>query len=855
MPNRILTIAVLVFNLFFALSITAAESEKLLYRGQLLPEALAQLQRQGLRLIYSKNIVKPWMRVHEQPEPGSLDAALLQILKPHRLTAELGAADTWVIVVDEDIKKNTLGALRGRVLVNHTNNPVEQARLIAPAINANFYTLADGTFLASNLPAGRQSLRISAPGFKEREITARVRANTTTQIEVTLEPEAQPVDELKIIASRHEMYSTANNGGQFLTRQDVDRSPHIADDLSRAVSRLPGLAGGDTFARLNLRGGLPNEIRVDFDGLELYDPFHVKDLGGLLSVVDTNIIDGLDLISGGYTADFGDVMSGIINIDSLIPADDKEFEVGVTFVNLFGRAQGSFAEGKGSWLLSARRGYLDFLFDIVEEDDEDFNPRYSDLLAKASYDVGEKTTLGVNVLIAEDSLFFTENDEAFPEENRGDSSSRYVWFTLDNDWSESLDSSTVFSFESHDQERTTIDFDGTFKQATLFDARDSDEFGLKTDWRWLLADRHMLKWGLEFSQQKATYNYDLAGFHTGVLGGPEQFILDREANLSVDGDEYAAHVAYRYQPLEPLTVEIGMRWDKQTYTDLDDNDQVSPRINALYNVSNRTKLRLAWGHFHQSQRIQELQVADGVNNFFPAQRAEHRVIGFSHSFKNGLSLRSDFYQKRYTKVLPYFENFLDPSNLVPEATPDRIRITPEESEARGFEVLLRHDPDRVFDWWTSYAYSIATDKIDGSNVLRSWDQKHALNFGLNWHWNNWNVNLAGGMHTGRPITPILVDTQPAPGGGFLGFAELGERNADRLDFFQRYDIRVSREVKLRNSKLNYFFEIYNIFDAENPCCVEGFDFGFDNASSSFFSIANQDNGMPRLPSFGVSWSF
>ncbi|MEM7284271.1 MAG: carboxypeptidase regulatory-like domain-containing protein, partial [Pseudomonadota bacterium] len=237
------------------------------YRGQLLPEALTHLQEQGLRLIYSKNVIKPWMRVYENPTQSELAEVLKQILKPHGLTAEIKAAETWVVVEDEQVLQNRVGSLRGKVFDSQTGAPITQALITSNQQQVGFATLEDGTFLASGLGSGSHTLTVSAPGYKLAQVQSRVRLDRTNQIEIAIEPESPRIDEIKIIASRHEMYSNSHNGGQFLSREDVDRAPHVADDLSRAVARLPGLAGGDIFARLNLRGGRPNEIRVNLDGL------------------------------------------------------------------------------------------------------------------------------------------------------------------------------------------------------------------------------------------------------------------------------------------------------------------------------------------------------------------------------------------------------------------------------------------------------------------------------------------------------------------------------------------------------------------------------------------------------------
>ena len=79
----------------------------------------------------------------------------------------------------------------------------------------------------------------------------------------------------------------------------------------RMLKVLPGVAGGDFSAALNIRGGRREEALLTIDGAEIHNAFHFRDLDGALSVLDTNLVEGIDFMTGGMTADVGDYMSGV----------------------------------------------------------------------------------------------------------------------------------------------------------------------------------------------------------------------------------------------------------------------------------------------------------------------------------------------------------------------------------------------------------------------------------------------------------------------------------------------------------------------------------------------------------------
>ena len=202
----------------------------------------------------------------------------------------------------------------------------------------------------------------------------------------------QRLEELTVVGHRYRLYG--NGSTVEFSHEEIDRLPHLADDLMRAIQRLPVAAANDFSAKINMRGGSYEETGLYLDGLELIDPFHLKDLQGAFSIVDSNLIGSADVLPAGFPTNFGDYASGIVDIRTLPAPEQPTHSVGVSFINAFANTRGSFEDGRGGWLVSVRRGYLDWIFQIVDPGSGEFTPRYLDLLAKIEHDIGDRHAIG-----------------------------------------------------------------------------------------------------------------------------------------------------------------------------------------------------------------------------------------------------------------------------------------------------------------------------------------------------------------------------------------------------------------------------------------------------------------------------
>jgi hypothetical protein len=286
-----------------------------------------------------------------------------------------------------------------------------------------------------------------------------------------------------------------------------------------------------------------------------------------------------------------------------------------------------------------------------------------------------------------------------------------------------------------------------------------------------------------------------------------------------------------------------VRIDSETLTP--GGAQISPRLNVAWSVSPRTAVRAAWGRFAQPQHVYELPIEDGVTEFDDAQRAEHRVVSVDHSFPRGITARMELYDKRFALLRARYENLFDRIILFPELRHDRVRVAPESGRARGAEIVVRTDPARSVSGWFSYARSDVTDRIDGEDVPRSWDQPNTATFSVNYRRGAvWNLNVAGTYHSGWPATPLVARIE-----NNRIVAVAGPRNSTRLPSYRRIDLRVSRHVPAGRGMVSFFVELFNVFNQRNVVRVGGYDIREGEVTPRYESIIG------ILPSFGATWQF
>jgi hypothetical protein len=851
--HRILIVTLLVA--FPALAAAAAGTEPraaATLADRPLVEALRELRAAGLNIIYTTNVVRPQMRVAGRLGAAAPRAALDDLLAPHGLEALDGPNQTIVIVPRMAAPamagaSAASSAVIGTVRSRRDATPVAGVSLRLAELARATTSAGDGSFTIADVAAGSHTLEVRRRGFVvERLDGVLVQAGRPTRLAVLLDPAPIAAETLVVTPSRLSLLREEPQTPLALSREEIFALPHLGDDPFRALTLLPGVGANDVTAQFHVRGGRRDETQILLDGQELYDSYHLEDFDSALSVVAAKTLDSIDLSTGGFPVENGDRMSGVLDMTTATPTGPRRTSVGLSILNAHLGSSGAFHDQRGSWMAHARRGSIDLASQLLGPE----KPKYWDAFGKLDYQLTPGQSLRANFLHSDDELRLVEvvGDESKRVET--DYRSTYGWATHQVILGARLLVATAASRSEIAKSRRAVEIEEDVS-FTILDRRDTEVLGLRQNWNLQVAPRHSLKWGFELRDFATVYDYRGTREFDNPLARlrDDQKPATRFESRLEEGHD-SAYLAGRSRLGEPLTLELGVRWDKHSLTH---ESRLSPRLNLAWAVGSRSVLRASLGRFNQSQRPYELQVEDGETEFNPIERSDSRVLGFEHLFAGprGLALRVEAYQREVSNPLPRWENLYEPINKFPEVEPDRVRITPDRALAEGVELFLRGRFGDRLGWWVNYTWSSSEDEIGPDRFPRSFDQTHALNLDLDWRvTSRWTLNLAWRAHTGWPTTPLSLVEETGDDGATLFVPVAGRRFSARLPTYHRLDLRASRGWALRAGTLGLFIDVQNAYDRGN---VAGFDFVIDEEEGTLMPNPEQWAGI--LPSLGLSFEF
>jgi len=415
------------------------------------------------------------------------------------------------------------------------------------------------------------------------------------------------------------------------------------------------------------------------------------------------------------------------------------------------------------------------------------------------------------------------------------------------------------------RQRHSDDFEGVYNAAGFFtgdwrqefglrENRDFTVLGLKQDWHWEVSERQLMSAGFDLKGLGSEYDYFNREwtFAADEVGQVEATYDTIHVVVEPDGSDVGFFVQTRYRIIPPLTVEIGLRYDRLSYTG---DADLSPRVNLAYSLAKRTMLRAGWGRFHQGQDISDLDVPYGEAVFYCSQQAEHRVLGLEHGFQNGIELRVEAYHKKLSHIRPRWENLSKDVIFFPELEETSQFLEPESGDTRGVEIYLKKDTGGRFRWWGSYALARAEERFAEEDVPKNQDQRHTVYLDGSYRPNRkWRINLAWQYRSGWPYSERLFVRVEVPEGEWPFEGGFGPRNRARLPAYHRLDLRVNRYFDFGDSRISVFVEMLNLYNRGNVRDIRLGDRYIADGELIPASMV-EDEWFPLLPSLGISWEF
>ena len=696
------------------------------------------------------------------------------------------------------------GTLRGTVEDSTSGEALPYATILVEETKIGISTDINGNFTLPSIPANENlTIRISYIGFFTKTIQISLKPGKITQLSILLIPARLQLQEIEAIGKRISKEKETDLGLQRMTVKELELLPKgVETDIMRSLQLLPGVkSSGDVSARYYVRGGGSDQNLVLLNGVSVYNPFHAM---GLFSVIDPEMINVVELYKGGYTAEYGERLSSILNLVTKNGNRNRYTgSANLSMLTLKGSVEGPIPNG--SFIVTGRKSlFNDVLKKFTNYKDAPFN--FYDISFKANFATTDDKTL------SKISVFgFNSNDKLIQESVSKE----------DFKWSNNLYGATWFqAWESPLYSEMTVSYSGfdaeVFpKQSHALGRKNKvEDITLRMDFTYVYDSRDELKVGYYVKSFTSDYYFE-------NLRNIKTTITDKGANISVYGK-------YRLLRFDSFIADVGARFNAAPLAEKN-NTRIEPRINSKINVSPLLSLKFAWGIYSQ-EMVTLSDDNDIISLFEPwiivpeyltAPSAIHYVAGADVNLTDKLSLNFETYYKKMKNITELNYDKINAED------PDLI---PASGESYGWEFMLQYLDSRMM---ASVGYSLSWAYMESNGWLYypRYDSRHQVTCMLNYNFgNDWNASAIWTLSSGQPFTQIEgfydklyfdnLYTMWFVFENYQPFTILSDRNLGRLPYYHRLDLSLVKKFNLFFMDVSFSLNVINVYDRKNLFYLE-----------------------------------
>ncbi len=764
-----------------------------------------------------------------------------------------------------------VGTLSG-ITLDAARRPVADVAVCAVGASRCTVTGVDGTFRLTDLRPGTWQIEIIAPGqppFTSDPVD--VRAGLTSTVDVTL-PELEGVrQEVTVTAPAFIAPEEVKNSGFLIRSEEIGRSAGALQDVSRYVQTLPGVVIGSNDFRNDIivRGGSPLENLFIVDNIEIpnINTFaNFASAGGTVSILDAALIEDVTFLTGGYPASYVNRTSSVMQITQR--EGNRERTSGRATLGFAGAgmiAEGPLASGRGSWIVSARRSFLD-----VFTDDVGFGgvPVLYTLNAKAVYDVSPRDRVWAVNVSGWDRIrlgLAERDDEAALEDEVSSFDIRYRgWRSATGvNWqrifgsrgvgllglthSEGRVGSTVKDLVRDGVPPSGVPVDDILATSPVVFREESGEGETTLKYDLTTYARFLGKVQVGASVKAFRVDYDTAApFGTDNPYAPDGSADQFDIAVGFRAYQNSAYVQTTTDVTPRLSVTWGGRVDHYQYLKA---WRTSPRVGLSYAISDRLSWRASSGRYYQQPFFLFIAAFPENRTLIPF-RATHYVTGLSYTPDAATRITLETYQKDYADY-PVASGYpsLSLANVGDTFNVREILFpltSAGRGRARGVELFVERK-EQGGRWYGQGNVAISKARHAGlDGVLRdgSFDYPVVANLVGGYRLaEGWEMSLRLAYLSGRPYTPFNETASAAQRRPVL---DLTQVNAVRSPAYARVDVRVDRTFRVAGQPVTVFAGVQNILNRENFAGVQW------NRRLNRSTI-NEQIGL--FPILGVDWRF
>ncbi|MEZ4965814.1 MAG: TonB-dependent receptor [Saprospiraceae bacterium] len=735
------------------------------------------------------------------------------------------------------------GSIRGNIFNKETAQEVGFATVRLEEANMGTISDVNGFFTISDVSVGQYSLIISLTGYETYRSQVEIKKGEILYLNIYVQESGQNLEEIIISGKKEQARSEVQISKLSVTPKQIRSLPSAGGqaDIAQYLTVLPGVIfTGDQGGQLYIRGGSPVQNRILLDGMTIYNPFHSI---GFFSVFETELIRNVDVLTGGFNADYGGRISAIVDVKTR--EGNRKRLSGLVSASPFqakalieGPVVPLKEEGGSSisFVLTGKKALINDLDDKLYShvnDSVGIPFDYRDFYGKLSLLTGNGSKLNFFGFKYDDGVNYPIADFMWESGGGG------MDFTLIPTNSNTIVGGT-FTYSKYDSRIEEADrLPRTSGISGYFGGLNFTNFGRNTEFNY----------GIELTGFRTTFEY------YNFKGLP----FDQNENTT----EISGYIRWK-RKFGNLVIEPGFRL--QYYQSLN-NTSPEPRLGMKYNISDNLRFKAAGGLYSQNL-LSTINERDVVNLFVgflsgpeetfykpnttepvdhKLQKAVHGVAGFEIDVTRNFDLNIEGYYKDFSQLIALNRN---------KELPQDPDYTTETGKAYGLDVSVKIEAKRAY-LWGSYSLGFVTRNDGEQEYPPVFDRRHNLNLVATYQLgrkNEWEFGARWNFGSGFPFTQTQgfftnynfddgIDTDVYGGNADLGIIYSDVRNGGRLPYYHRLDLSVKRVFRFsKYTNLEITASCTNVYDRPNI-------FYFDRVR---FTRVDQ---LPILPSLSMTFQF
>ena len=214
------------------------------------------------------------------------------------------------MTVNSDVSAAITGKISGVITTEATNEPLANVTVTIVGTSSIATTNDAGYYVMTNIPPGGYDVKVELTGYGTETVEgAKVLAGLTTTLNFALKTsEVATLESITVTAVKPLIKKDVTQTTRIIEAEDIAAMPR--DSVNGILQTLPGVSVLNSTGSLHVRGGRSTEVKYLIDGIPISDP-----IGGSLGLnISAKSLEQMEVITGGFNAEYGDAQSGIVNL-------------------------------------------------------------------------------------------------------------------------------------------------------------------------------------------------------------------------------------------------------------------------------------------------------------------------------------------------------------------------------------------------------------------------------------------------------------------------------------------------------------------------------------------------------------